>query len=247
MKKIIAIGGGEIGRRGVKNETIHIDREIIKLTGKNKPKLLFVPTASMDADGYVDTIKTYFGEKLGCDVDVLTLFKTVYGQKELENKILKTDIVYVGGGNTLKMMKLWRKFGVDMLLKKAYNKGVVMSGISAGSICWFRYGNSDSSRFGKNKEASMIRVSGLDLLPFLHCPHYDIEQGREESLKSMMKKTTGIAVALDNCAAIEVVGDKFRIIRSKQTANAYKVYWRNGEYFKEKILVSQKMRLLSEI
>jgi dipeptidase E len=247
MKKIIAIGGGEIGRPGVKNETLAIDRHLIKSTDKIKPKLLFIPTASGDAEGYIDSANNYFGKRLGCDVDVLTLTKTTYTLKELKDKIFKADIIYVGGGTTLKMMKIWRKFGVDVLLKEAHSKGVVMSGLSAGSICWFSYGNSDTSRFGKNKTASMIKVKALGILPFLHCPHYDIEVGREESLKEMMKKTSGVAIAVDNCAAIEVIDDEFRILRSKPTANAYKVYWNKGKYYKEQIVVSKKLASLSQL
>ena len=247
MGRIVAIGGGEIGRPGVKNETLSIDREIIKLAGKNQPKLLFIPTASGDAEGYITSINNYFGKRLGCRIDTLALTKTFYSKKELEDKILRTDIIYVGGGNTLKMMKLWRKLGVDILLKRAYDQGVVLSGLSAGSICWFRYGNSDSARFGKNKEASMVCVRGLDLLPLLHCPHYNIEEHREASLKTMMKKIKGVAIAIDNCAAIEVVDDEFRILRSKSIANAYKIYWRNNKYFKEQLPASKKMAPLSQL
>ena len=247
MKTIIAIGGGEIGYPGVKNETLSIDRELLKSTGKIKPRLLFLPTASGDGDRYIESVNNYFGKRLGCVIDVLTLTKTIYSQKQLRDKISKADIVYVGGGNTLKMMKIWRKLGVDVLLEEAYNKGIVMSGLSAGSICWFRYGNSDSARFGKNKTASMIRVSALGLLPFLHCPHYDIETGREVSLKKMMQKTSGVAIAIDNCAAIEVVNDEFRILRSKPSANAYKVYWSKGKYYKEQIAVSKKLAPLSQL
>lgn len=247
MKKIIAIGGGEIGRPGVKNDTLVIDKHLIKSTGKIKPKLLFIPTASGDAEGYIDSINNYFGKRLGCNVDILALTKTAYNLKELKDKIFNADIVYVGGGNTLKMMKIWRKLGVDILLKEAHSKGVVMSGLSAGSICWFDYGNSDSARFGKNKTASMIKVKALGLLPFLHCPHYDIEVGREASLKEMMKKTSGVAIAIDNCAAIEVVDDEFRILRSMSTANAYKVYWNKGRYYKEQIVVSKRFAPLSQL
>jgi dipeptidase E len=235
MGKIIAIGGGEIGRPGYKMETVAIDKEIIRLTGKTSPRLLFLPTASGDAQSYIDCVNGYFGDKLGCRVEALTLTRIKYSQRELADKILKTDIVYVGGGNTLKMMKLWRKLGVDELLRQAHAKGVVMAGVSAGSICWFKYGNSDSARFGKNKEASMMRVRGLGLIPALHCPHYDVEVGREESLKTMMKRTPGVAIALDNCAALVAIDGEYRIMRSKPTAQAYKVYWLKDGYFKENI------------
>lgn len=248
MKKIIAVGGGQIGGRpGVKIETLGIDKEIVNLSGKRNPRLLFIPTASGDASGYVEMVKNYFGKKLGCKVDSLELVAKKYTKKELEDKILKTDIVYVGGGNTLKMMKVWRKFGVDILLEKAMKKGVVLSGLSAGSICWFQYGNSDSARFGKNKEASMIRVRGLNMLPALHCPHYDIEKHREASLKEMMKKNRGIAIAIDNCAALEVIGDQYRVIKTKKAANAYKVYWNNGKYHKELIVAKKNMQPLNKL
>jgi dipeptidase E len=249
MKKIIAIGGGQIGGRpGVKTETLGIDREIINLSGKKNPKLLFIPTASGDALGYVKMVENYFGKKLGCEVDSLELILKKYTRKELENKILKSDIVYVGGGNTLKMMKIWKKFDIDSLLKKAMQKGIVLAGLSAGSICWFRWGNSDSARFGKNKKANMIRVKGLGIIPALHCPHYDdVETGRKKSLKEMMRKNGGVAIAIDNCAALEIIGKKYRVLQTKRSANVYKIFWRNGKYFKETVPIMKKPGLLKEL
>ena len=241
MRKIIAIGGGQIGGKpGVASETLGMDKEIIALCGKKNPKLLFIPTASGDASGYVEAVQNHFGKRLGCQVDSLELLAKKYAKKEIEEKIMKADIIYVGGGNTLKLMKAWRKFGVDELLKKAMKKGTVMSGLSAGSICWFRHGNSDSARFGKNKQASMMRVKALGVINALHCPHYDVEAGREQSLKEMMQKTSGVAIAIDNCAAIEIIDDTYRIIRTKQMANAYKVYWKKGKYYKEQIAAQKK-------
>ncbi len=95
--KIVAIGGGEIGRPGTKIETKAIDREIIHLTGKKSPKLLFLPTASGDSEGYYEIVRNYFGKKLGCRVDVLYLIKEKLSKEQIERKILGSDIVYVGG------------------------------------------------------------------------------------------------------------------------------------------------------
>ena len=187
MKTIIAIGGGEIGRPGYPIETTKIDKEIIKSTGKKNPKLLFIPTASCDSESYYKTVKKHFGQRLGCKTDALYLISKKLNKKEIEEKIFQSDIIYVGGGNTLKMMKIWRKTGVDKILKEAYKKGIILSGISAGSICWFKWGNSDSKKFN-NSEANLIRVSGLNLINALHCPHYDIEKDRKSGLKNMMKK-----------------------------------------------------------
>ena len=233
MKKIIAIGGGEIGRPGFPVETTKIDKEIIKLSGKKRPRLLFIPTASSDSDGYVQVVKKHFGKRLGCVINVLYLIKERSTKKEIANKILNSDIIYVGGGDTLKMMRIWRRLGVDKILEKAYKKGIVMSGLSAGSICWFKYGHSDSLKF-KDKKADYIRVRGLGFINALHCPHYDVEKSRQKSLKDIMKKSGGAAIALENCSAIEIIDNQYRIITSKRKVNAYRVYWRNKKYVKEK-------------
>lgn len=246
IKKIIAIGGGEIGRPGYKIETLLIDKEIIKLSGKKRPSLLFIPTASSDAQGYIDVVNNYFGGKLGAKVSSLLLIKNKYTKKELKNKILNADIIYVGGGNTLKMMKIWRKFGVDRLLIEAYNKGIVLSGLSAGAICWFKYGQSDAKKF-INKKAPYITVSGLGIVNALFSPHYDFEKDRQIDIKERMKKISGFALAAENCAAIEIVDGMFRIISSRKFANVYKVYWKDGKYFKHKLKKENKFHAISEL
>ncbi len=230
--KIIAIGGGEIGRPGFPVETTKIDREIIALTGKKNPRLLFIPTASSDSESYYEVVKKHFGKRLGCQTDVLYLIKEVQSKKKIEEKVFNSDIVYVGGGNTAKLMKVWRKTGLDEILKKAGEKGIVLSGVSAGAICWCKYGISDSRRF-TNPNADLFKVSGLGFLNILYCPHADTESERRAGLKEMMKKTSGIAVAVENCCALEVVDDKYRIIYSKKTARAFRVYWKREKFYEE--------------
>lgn len=246
MRKIVALGGGEIGRPGYPIETTKIDKEIIKLTGKKNPKLLFIPTASSDSESYFRVVKKYFGKRLGCKTDVLYLIKEKLSKKEIRGKILRSDVIYVGGGDTLKMMKIWRKKGADKILKEAWEKGIVLSGLSAGSICWFRWGNSDSRRF-TNPNAGLIKVSGLGLINAFHCPHFNFEKDRKPNLKRMMKRTPGIAIAIENCCAIEVIDDKYKIIDSKQLANAYKVYWKGNKYHEERIKKEKKLRLLNDL
>lgn len=239
MGKIIAIGGGEIGRPGTKIETITIDKEILKLSGKKNPLLLFMPTASNDSESYYNVVKKYFNNKLKCKTDVLYLINNKYSNKELREKILKSDIIYVGGGNTKMMMMIWKKFGIDKILKEAYEKGIVLSGISAGAICWFKYGNSDSLKF-VNKKTGTIRVSGLGLVNETICPHYDIEKQRKPELKKMMKKIKGFTLAFDNCSAIEIIDENYRFIYSKKTANVYKVFWLKGKFYENKIKRNNK-------
>ncbi len=246
MKKIVTIGGGEIGRPGYPVETTKIDRELIRLTGKKSPVVLFIPTASSDSEGYYEAVKKHFGKRLGCKTNVLWLIKEKPNKKSIEQKIISADIVYVGGGNTQKMLRVWKQSGVDKILKKAWESGVVLSGLSAGSICWFNGGASDSRRFN-NPKADLIKVTGLGFIPALHSPHYDVEKDRRSGLKKIMKKTSGVAIAIDNCCAVEVMDDTYRVISSKPRANAYKVYWKTGKYHEEVLLKTREFRPLSNL
>ena len=193
-----------------------------------------------------EVVKQHFGQRLGAGTEVLYLIREKPDIKEIERKIHRADIIYVGGGNTSRMMRVWRKAGVDIALNQAYRNGKVLSGISAGAICWFRWGNSDSRKFSSPDEG-LIRVSGLGLIKALFCPHYDVEKDRKPSLKILMKKVPGIAIAVDNCCAIEIIDDRYRIISSKHSANAYRVYWSNGSYYEEIIEKKEKFEPLSAL
>ena len=238
MGKITAIGGGEIGRPGSPVETGEIDQEIVRLTKKSHPRLLFIPTASSDSESYYAAVKKHFGGDLNCQTDVLYLIKDKPGRQEIADKILNTDIVYVGGGNTQKMIRIWKQTGTDVILKQAFEKGIVLSGLSAGAICWFRWGNSDSRKF-HNPSANLIKVSGLNWINALYCPHYDFEKDRRPQLIKMMMKIPGVALAFDNCCAIEIIDGKYRILSSKSSANAYQVYRQAGTVH-EKIIPQEK-------
>ncbi|HVY67814.1 MAG TPA: Type 1 glutamine amidotransferase-like domain-containing protein, partial [Patescibacteria group bacterium] len=215
MKKLIAIGGGEIGRPGYPVETLAIDKEIIRLSGKRRPRLLFIPTASHDAPGYIETVRKHFGRRLGCLIDILLIAKTTPAKKFLQKKVSKADIIYVGGGNSLYMLKRWRKLGLDRLLTQAYAKGTVMAGLSAGAICWFAYGNSDSLKLTKPGRKNYIRVKGLGWLNLTLSPHHLRERDRKDGLIKILKSRGGIGLALDDYAAIEILDGNFRIITSK--------------------------------
>src|SRR6266446_4706617 len=104
-KVIVAIGGGEIRTRG----TAPIDREIIRLSHKKNPRLLFIPTASSDFERYCKHAQEYFGTFLKCKTDVLFLIKEQPSKERIRRKILSADIIHVGGGNTLQMMRTWRR------------------------------------------------------------------------------------------------------------------------------------------
>lgn len=216
---IIAIGGGNVGN----GDTLTIDQHIVKRTGKKTPQLLFIPTASSDSEPYVQAIIKTYGD-LGCTVDTLLLIRENPSAKTIKEKIEKADIIYVGGGNTLKMMRLWRRLGVNKLLKKAWQKGTIMCGLSAGSICWFEYGHSDSMSFYNPDDWNYIRVKGLGFLKGTACPHFDgqtLGVKRKKHFQDMMKKVGGLGIGINNYCAVEYRDGKETVLRSKASGEAY--------------------------
>jgi dipeptidase E len=235
QRAIVAIGGGEIRTRG----TTPIDREIIRLTKKKHPNLLFIPTASSDSERYWKHVQEYFGGFLKCKTDVLFLIAEQISTKQIGRKIRWADIIYVGGGNTLQMMRAWRRVGVDKLLKSAYDKGTVLSGISAGAICWFDSGHSDSMSFTNPKNWKYINVKGLGLIRGIHCPHYNSRTrgvARRKDFRGMIRKTGGIGIAIENnCALVFIDGRFYRLIKSKEYARAYRLFKTGGQIVTEQI------------
>jgi dipeptidase E len=247
MVHIVAIGGGEIGRPGYPVETTEIDKQIISLINKAHPRVLFLPTASEDSASYCETFKNHYGKSLGCITEVLKLYDKP-NKATVEELIMKADIIYVGGGNTLKMMMLWRKTGVDKILIEASKKGTLLTGLSAGAICWFKAGLSDSRSFTSGGHTwNYINVHGLNIKDILLCPHYDAEPKRQPALKKSLQGSSKIALAVDNCAALEIKDDSFRILSSNKGAKAHKAYWHHGKYFIDDIEPSSKYAPLSLI
>ena len=223
MGKLICIGGGEIPRN--KNriqlpyETKEIDEEIVKLAEKLNPKLLFIGTASSHSYDYYLAIKGVF-EKLGCFVSNLDLLQDNVDIEQVKKSIFETDIIYVGGGNTKFMLEKWRTLGVDKLLVEAYQKGIVCSGLSAGSYCWFRY-NYDL-------------LEGLGVIDAINCVHYE-QKGKEvrDKFYRVIQEKGLEGIALDNCVALEMIDEKIKIIKSDQNKNAYKITYQNGKFVEE--------------
>lgn len=240
MGKIVVIGGGEIKDL----ETLVFDRRICELTGKKHPKALFIPTASSEPAEYIETFNKIYGKKLGCKTDVLYLIKEKPSQKEIKEKIFGSDLIYVGGGNTLKMMNKWRQTGVDKYLKQAYKQGIVLSGVSAGGICWFDYGRSDSRKF-YNPDADYIRVSGLGLIKGIHFPHG--KKKRYKDFAKFMQKYREMGIAVDNECAIEFIDDTYKVFSAKRTANAYRIFRQKNRVHIEKIEKEKEYMPVSEL
>lgn len=232
MGKIVVIGGGEIS----KFETLPFDRRIVQLARKKRPKALFIPTASGEPKGYGESFRNVYGKRLGCQTDVLYALHEKPTRAHLRKKILSSDIVYVGGGNTLKMMRRWRLIGLDKILKEAYRKNKVLAGLSAGGICWFEYGHSDSMSFYCPASWNYIRVKGLGLLRGIHCPHFDgqtLRMRRRTQFAAFMKKYAAIGIAIDNHCAMEFIGGTYRVLPARPGRKAYRVYSKEGSVFIE--------------
>lgn len=234
MGRFVIIGGGECGRPGTIYETENIDQEIVKLTQKSKPRFLLIALGNNQPEMYYQLLGAIYRDKFNCITEQLTK-EDLKTPQIVNRKIEKADIIYVGGGNSLRLLKCFRKHNIDRMLEKAYKRNVVLCGLSAGAICWCLYGNSDS-RSEKNEYRQLIRVRALGFIKILLCPHFNSNANRSESLKNMMKRTYKIpAIALDDCAALEIIDEQFRVFSSKEEANAYKLYWKKGIYFQERI------------
>ena len=172
MKRIIAIGGGELRER----TTLKIDEYIANLAkahaGENRANALFIPTASHDFMPYYNTFHKVYTGVFNIKTDVaLSVFKEVDMEK-MKAKFDKADVIYVGGGDTVFMMESWRETGLLTLIKDAYERGVIIAGLSAGAICWFSDIYTDSALVNGEGEEKYSMFKGVGGLNGVISPHY---------------------------------------------------------------------------
>jgi dipeptidase E len=242
MRKILAIGGA---RDRAKRRIVALDREVVRLAGKKRPRMLLIPTASHDRKAVCEkTCKVY--ARLGCRTDVLLLLGGAPSRRTMREAVGSADIVYVSGGNTLKMMRRWRHLGVDRLLRRADERGAVLAGSSAGGICWFDHGHSDSMRDYHPQDWDYIRVRGLGLLPFVFCPHLHGE-GRVDSFTRMIARQGGIGIGCDDACAFEVIGDRWRVFAARRGAGAWRFRRQGGRVVAERLPTGEALRPLASL
>lgn len=210
MKIIVAIGGGETGRI-IKSEdgteyqtpleTTPIDRLVIGLANKPHPKVLFIGTATHDKPAYPEFIRKQYVENLGCSsLETLCIETEHLSFEEIRNKVLATDIIYVGGGDTTHMLKVWKEQQLDKILREAYEKGIILAGISAGAICWFEwYDNMDDI----DTIDDLALVQGLGFVKEFGVPHYNwLSKEERNKINSLLKAKNISGIAIDDCAAV---------------------------------------------
>lgn len=225
-RKIVAIGGGRIFVPCRPPETLAIDEEVIRLAGLERPccqpNFLFIPTASGDDQMYCHGIYNVYEARLGCVFDQLSLISGGLTDREVRAKIDWADIIYVGGGNTSLMMEVWRERGVDKLLTEACDQGKVMCGLSAGAICWFQWGLSDSEKFTNPEGWQPSTVDGLGLIFGAVSPHWDSEGNwQQAAFPRFLKEKNSSGLSLEDCCALVVVDDKARLISSQRGKEGY--------------------------
>ncbi|WP_082233032.1 peptidase E [Halobacillus massiliensis] len=218
MRQIIALGGGGFS---MEPENPLLDEYILNQAGKPNPKICYVPTASGDSDIMIQSFYDFFNN-YECTPSHLSLFKPPV--ESLEKFVLDKDIIYVGGGNTRNLLILWKEWGLHTLMKEAWERGIVLAGISAGSICWFEQGVTDS--YGDE-------LQPLDCLGFLkgsNCPHYDGELNRRPAYqKFIASDQIKPGIAADDGAAIHFKDEEiYKVVCSRPHAKAYQVYYEQG-------------------
>ncbi|KAM3097239.1 Type 1 glutamine amidotransferase-like domain-containing protein [Phormidesmis sp. 146-12] len=212
QKQIIAMGGGGFS---MEPENPRLDQYILGLIPKEKPRVCFVPTASGDSDRYIVKFYSAFLRfpSVPCHLSLFYL-----QTEDLRSFVLSQDIIYVGGGNTKNLIALWEAWGLDRILKEAWEKGVVLCGLSAGSLCWFEAGVSDF-------DGSLKPLRCLGFLKGSHSPHYDGEPQRRPTYHRLVKE--GLlrdGYAADDGVGLHFVGDSLQtIVSSRPDAKAYRV------------------------
>ena len=212
-RQILAIGGAAIPEN--LDNLLLIDY-FLKLTRKKKPRVCFIGAAHGDADAGL--LRFYAGfSRFNCKPTHLPLFART--PRDLESFVLEHDAIYVGGGNTKSLLAVWREWGLDGYLRQAWEHGVVLGGASAGSICWFEQGITDSIA------GPLTKLNCLGFLPGSNCPHYDSEALRRSTYRKMVAGGKILdGVAADDGAALHYVDGKLlRVVASRPRAKAYRL------------------------
>lgn len=234
MKKLVLIGGGDVGRGNTSYETDAIDKKIVELTNKVNPNFLFIGLASSFSDSYYDTMKKIYKD-LGCTCVYLKKKNILNNRDIVEKKISAADIIYFCGGDTIKLVNDLKEYDLVSLLKKAYDNGTIFVGMSAGAIMLSKEGYSDSLKL-RDEADKYTFVEGLDFINIAICPHYSNVIGKKEELKEDLKGTDKKVYSLDNGTALISIDNNISFISSINKSNAYLVYYSKDGYEEEKLL-----------
>ena len=229
MKRIVAIGGGELRER----TTLKIDEYIVSLAkehaGEMRPNALFIPTASHDFMPYYNTFHKVYTGLFNIKTDVaLSVFKEMDMEK-MKSKFEKADVIYVGGGDTVFMMENWKQMGLLPLIEDAYKRGVIIAGLSAGAICWFSDIYTDSLKTDNGDEYAMFK--GLGWISGIISPHY---ASRMLDFDKLVCYNYDCALGIEDNAAIVIENEEI-VGALSSGGDAYRIYGNKATVTKEKI------------
>ncbi len=218
QRHIIAIGGGGFSARP---NNPSLNEYILAQARVRRPRVCYIPTASGDPQERIDEFMTTFGRH-AARPSSLSLFRPP--GPDVARVIERQDVLYVGGGNTRNMLILWKAWGLDTAIARAYRRGAVLAGPSAGGLCWFASGLTDS--FGP-------RYAPLRCLGWLRgsfCPHFDTEPRRRPIYRSLVARgTLPAGYAVDDHAALHFIDERLaRVVVARKTARAYRVRSQRG-------------------
>jgi peptidase E len=212
-RQIVAFGGGGFS---MERDNTLLDDYVLSLTGKERPRVCFLPTASGDADHYIVRFYRAF-DTTRCEPSHVSLFRRDGGAPDIHQHILSSDLVYVGGGSVISLLGTWRAHGLDTTLRLAWEQGTVMCGVSAGSLCWF---DSALSAF----HGAPQLVEGLGLLPHSNCVHFDCERDREGAFRQHLLDGMCAGYAAEDGSALQFAGEKLAgVVTSRPKAKAYRM------------------------
>lgn len=222
---VIAMGGGGFSMEP--GNTL-LDDYVLAQARRSKPRICFLGSASGDAASYVEKFYVAFSQQ-ACEPTHLPMFVTP--PPDIARIVPRQDVFYVGGGSTRNLLLIWREWGLHRQLAREWRRGKVFAGVSAGSLCWFESGVSDS--FGPR----LAPVHALGWIRGSHCPHYDGEAERRPAYHALVRRgALPAGYAADDGAALHFVGRKLRrIVSSRPNAKAYRVM-RVGQAVTEKPL-----------
>jgi dipeptidase E len=211
-RQIVAFGGG-----GFSMEPTNplLDDYVVSVAARPRPRVCFLPTASGDADHYIVRFYRAFGLR-GCETSHVSLFRRDDGAADPHRHLLEScDVIYVGGGSVVSLLGTWRAHGLDDTLRQAWERGVVLCGLSAGSLCWFEEGV--TAFHGAPRS-----VRGLGLLPWSNCVHFDGERDRESAYRGLLADGMCPGYAAEDGTALHFVGeDLARVVSSRPNARAH--------------------------
>jgi dipeptidase E len=215
---IVALGGHSM------EPAQPLNRFLLEVAGDERPRVLFVPTAGGDSDYHIVRFYNTFGR--AAHASHLELF--AIPPPDLRGVVLEQDLLFVGGGNTANMLAVWRLHGLDDVLREAWRAGVVLAGVSAGAICWFEAGVTDSFR------AELDPLECLGFLPGSACPHYDGEETRRAAYHRLVRDGFPAGWAVDDgCGLVFRATQLVDVVTERRGARAYRVELAGGDVREE--------------